>query len=191
MGLNNKEVSERVIKVWGTVRPASKEKAALAKKYKTLLTPEYVKSADLSNGRAVFQRTCAACHRLFDDGARIGPDLTGSQRANLNYFLENVLDPSAVVAKEYRMTVVELKNGRVLNGIVKEDNDRAVTLQTQNEQVIIPKNEIDTRRESPLSLMPDGLLDKLSKEEVRDLVGYLASPKQVSLRKEKPNTPLK
>jgi putative membrane-bound dehydrogenase-like protein len=188
MGLNNKEVSERVAKVWGTVRPASKEKAALMKKYKAILTRDYLKSADLSNGRAVFQRTCATCHRLFDDGARIGPELTGSQRAKLDYFLDNVLDPSAVVANEYRMTVVELKNGRVLNGIVKEDNDRAVTLQTQNEQVIVPKSEIDSRRASPLSLMPDGLLDKLSTEEVRDLVGYLASPKQVALPKERPGT---
>jgi putative membrane-bound dehydrogenase-like protein len=186
MGLNSKDVAERVNKVWGVVRPASQEKAALMKKYKTMLTPDYVKSADLGSGRAVFLRTCASCHRLFDDGQRIGPELTGSQRANLDYFLENVLDPSAVVANEYRMTKVELKNGRVLNGIVKEENDRALTLQTQNEQIIVPKNEIDTRQQSQVSLMPDGLLDKLSKEEVRDLVGYLASPKQVALPKEKP-----
>jgi putative heme-binding domain-containing protein len=186
LGLNNKEVTERLTKVWGVVRPAAKDKATLMTKYKAMLTPDYVKSADLPKGRAVFQRTCATCHRLFDDGARIGPELTGSQRANLDYFLENVLDPSAVVANEYRMTIVELKNGRVLNGIVKEETDRAVTLQAQNEQVIILKNEIDSRRQSPLSLMPDGLLDKLSKEEVRDLYGYLASPKQVPLPKEKP-----
>jgi putative membrane-bound dehydrogenase-like protein len=186
IGLNNKDVAERVNKVWGAVRPASQEKASLMKKYKSMLAPEYVKSADLANGRLVFQRTCATCHRLFDDGQRIGPELTGSQRANLDYFLENVLDPSAVVANEYRMTKVELKNGRVLNGIVKEENDRAVTLQTQNEQVIVPKNEIDTRTQSQVSLMPEGLLDKLTKEEVRDLVGYLASPKQVPLPKEKP-----
>jgi putative heme-binding domain-containing protein len=84
------------------------------------------------------------------------------------------------------MTKVELKNGRVLNGIVKEENDRAVTLQTQNEQIVVPKNEIDTRQQSQVSLMPDGLLGKLSKEEVRDLVAYMASPKQVALPKEKP-----
>jgi putative membrane-bound dehydrogenase-like protein len=184
VGLKDKAVTERVTKVWGAVRPASEGKAALTAKYKELLTPDYVKGADVSRGRLVFQRTCATCHRLFDDGAKIGPELTGSQRANLDYFLENVLDPSAVVAKEYQLTVVELKNGRFLNGIVKEENDRSIVLQMQNEQVVVPKNEIDSRKESALSLMPDGLLDKLSKEEVRDLVGYLASPRQVPLPKE-------
>jgi putative membrane-bound dehydrogenase-like protein len=186
IGLNNKDVTERVAKVWGTIRPPSKDKAALMTKYKSELTPGNLKEADLSNGRFVFAKNCASCHRLFDDGGRIGPELTGSQRANLDYFLENVLDPSAVVAAEYRVTVVELKNGRYLNGIVKEENDKSVTLQTQNEAVVVPKDEIEERRASPNSLMPDGLLDKLSKEEVRDLVAYMASPKQVPLPKEGP-----
>jgi putative membrane-bound dehydrogenase-like protein len=183
VGLNDKTVTERVRKVWGVVRPASEGKAALMTKYKALLTPDYVISADLSQGRVVFQRTCATCHRLFDEGASIGPELTGSQRANLDYFLDNVLDPSAVVAKEYQMTVVELKNGRFLNGIVKEENDRSITLQTQNEKVVVPKEDIESRKASAVSLMPDGLLDKLTKEEVRDLVGYLASPRQAPLPK--------
>jgi putative membrane-bound dehydrogenase-like protein len=186
VGLNNKEVTERVAKVWGTIRSPSKDKAALMTKYKSELTPGNLKQADLSNGRAVFAKNCASCHRLFDDGGRIGPELTGSQRANLDYFLENVLDPSAVVAAEYRVTVIELKNGRYLNGIVKEENDKSVTLQTQNEAVVVPKDEIEGRRASPNSLMPDGLLDKLTKEEVRDLAAYLASPKQVPLPKEAP-----
>jgi putative membrane-bound dehydrogenase-like protein len=186
IGLNNKEVTERVAKVWGTIRPPSKDKAALMAKYKSELTPGNLKKADLSNGRTIFAKNCASCHRLFDDGGRIGPELTGSQRANVDYFLENVLDPSAVVAAEYRVTVIELKNGRYLNGIVKEENDKSVTLQTQNEAVVVPKEDIEERRASPNSLMPDGLLDKLSKEEVRDLVAYLASPKQVPLPKEGP-----
>src|SRR5262249_38231710 len=151
---------ERVAKVWGTIRSPSKDKAALMTKYKSELTPGNLKNADLPNGRAVFAKNCASCHRLFDDGGRIGPELTGSQRANLDYFLENVLDPSAVVAAEYRVTVIELKNGRYLNGIVKEENDKSVTLQTQNEAVVVPKDEIEARRASANSLMPDGLLDK-------------------------------
>jgi putative heme-binding domain-containing protein len=183
-GLNDKTVTERVKKVWGVVRPASEGKAAQMTKYKALLTPDYMKSADLSQGRGVFQRTCATCHRLFDEGGRIGPELTGSQRANLDYFLENVLDPSAVVPREYQMTVVELKSGRFLNGIIKEENDRSITMQTQNEQIVVTKEEIESRKPSAVSLMPDGLLDKLSKEEVRDLVGYLASPQQAPLPKQ-------
>jgi putative heme-binding domain-containing protein len=182
--LKNKEVSDRVAKVWGAVRSTSQEKIAQMAKYKSMLTPDFLKSADLSRGRFVFSKTCATCHRLFDEGAKIGPELTGSQRANVQYFLENVIDPSAIVAREYQMTLVELKNGRVISGIIKEENDQAVTIQTQNEAITLPKKEIDSRNQSPVSMMPEGLLDKLSKEEVRDLIGYLASPAQVPLPKQ-------
>src|SRR5262249_37650489 len=103
------------------------------------------------------------------------------QRANLDYVLENVLDPSAVVFSEYQVTQVETKDGRVINGIVKQENDQAVVLQTQNEVVTVPKREIETRTRSPLSLMPEGLFNNLKNEEVRDLIAYLAGPAQVPL----------
>src|SRR5262249_13599173 len=102
LGLNNNQVGERITAVWGAVRPASKERAALMKKYKDMLTPDDLKAADRPHGRALFGRTCAACHRLFDDGGDVGPELTGAQRNSLDYLLENILDPSAVVAKEYQ-----------------------------------------------------------------------------------------
>jgi putative membrane-bound dehydrogenase-like protein len=185
LGLNNKQVTERITAVWGAVRPASKERAALMKKYRDMLTPDDLKAADRSRGRAVFSRTCAACHRLFDDGGDVGPELTGAQRNSLDYLLENILDPSAVVAREYQVTVVELKSGRVLNGIIKQETERAVTLRTQNETVVVPRDEIESRSVSPVSMMPDGLLDRLTREEVRDLIGYLAGPNQVPLPKPK------
>ncbi len=152
-------------------------------KYKRELSADVVMKADLNRGRLVFSKTCANCHRLFDDGGDVGPDLTGSQRANLEYVLENVLDPSAVVAREYQMVVLNLNSGRVLNGIVKQENDKALTLRTEKETIVVPKDEIEKRTVSKMSMMPDGLLDKLTPEEVRDLVGYLASPQQVPLPK--------
>jgi putative heme-binding domain-containing protein len=100
-----------------------------------------------------------------------------------------VVYPSAVVAKEYQMTLVELKNGRVISGIIKEENDQALTMQTQNEAIVVPKKDIDTRTQLPVSMMPEGLLDKLTNEEIRDLVGYLASPTQVPLPTEKNKKP--
>src|SRR5262249_37119914 len=127
----------------------------------------------------VFAKTCAACHRLFDDGGAVGPDITGAQRNNLDYVLENLLDPSALVYGDYQVTTVETKDGRVLNGIVKREDDKAITLQTQKQAIVLPKDEIEHRVKSPLSLMPEGLLANLKDEEVRDLIGYLASPKQV------------
>jgi putative membrane-bound dehydrogenase-like protein len=186
-GLKNKQINEKLTKVWGVLRPASQEKAALMTRYKTLLTPEYLKSADLSQGRLVFTRTCASCHVLFGEGGKIGPELTGAQRTNLDYLLENILDPSAVVASDYQVTVLHTKDGRVITGIIKQENDTVVTMQTQNESIPVPKTDIEERTKSPISMMPEGLLDKLTRAEVRDLIAYLSSPMQVPLPPKAPN----
>jgi putative heme-binding domain-containing protein len=183
LALNQPAINDKLAKVWGTIRPAAKDKAVLMARYKALLTPDFLKGADRSQGRSVYGRICASCHRLFDAGGNVGPDLTGSQRFNLDYVLDNVLDPSAMVPKEYQVTLLETRDGRLLTGIIKQENDRSLTVQTQNEIVIVPTNEIESRKASPLSMMPEGLFDKLRPEEIRDLVGYLASPAQVPLPK--------
>ncbi len=75
--------------------------------------------ADRSQGRAVFDRICASCHKLYGYGGEIGPDLTGAGRDNLDYLLENLVDPSASVSADFRMVVVAMSDGRVLNGLVR------------------------------------------------------------------------
>ncbi len=181
--LKSPEVSAKLTKLWGEIRPASAEKTKLMVKYKAELRPDVLKNANLANGRALYQKTCASCHRLFGEGGDIGPDLTGSQRTNLDYVLENVLDPSAIVPREYQVTVVVTTAGRTLSGIVKKETDTAVTLQTQNEQVVVPKGDIESRTATKVSMMPEGLFEQLRIEEVRDLVAYLAGPGQVPLKK--------
>jgi len=135
----------KLAKVWGEVRPAAADKAKLMAKYKAELTPTTLKKANLANGRALYVKSCATCHRLFGEGGDIGPDLTGSQRTNLDYILENVLDPSAIVPKEYQVTVVVTTAGRTLSGIVKKESEQALTLQLPNEVVVVPKGEIESR----------------------------------------------
>ncbi len=171
--LGNDEVSALLREVWGEVRPAAEAKPALVAKYRALLAPEELKRADRSRGREVFAKTCSTCHKLFGEGGSIGPELTGSQRTNLDYLLENLLDPSAAVARDYQMTVIQTKDGRVLTGIIKEENANAVTVQTANEAVVIPIDEIAVRERSELSMMPEDMLLRLPEEEVRELVGYL------------------
>jgi putative heme-binding domain-containing protein len=180
-GLHDRAVDEKVKQVWGEIRAPSSDKAEFIARYKKLLTPEALKNADRAHGRAVFVKTCAACHRLFDDGGKIGPELTGAQRGNLDYLLENLLDPSAVVPRDYQMTLIQTTEGRVITGIVKQENEATVTLQLPNESLILPKEEIEERQRSPLSMMPEGLLNDLPQQDVRDLVAYLASPEQVPL----------
>lgn len=174
-GLKNKEVAERLAKVWGAVRPTSEARKRQAERLKQVLAPSAVAAADARHGRELFTKSCAACHKLFGEGGKIGPELTGSQRANVDYVLENVLDPSAKVGRLYQVSVLELADGRVVQGVVSEENDLSLTVQTANEQLTIAKSDVDTRQQTSLSLMPDGLFDKLSDDEIRDLMAYLAS----------------
>jgi putative heme-binding domain-containing protein len=178
--LNDAALNERLAQVWGTIRPASEGKAEQVARYKGLLTTAALAAADSSHGRQLFTKHCGACHRMFGEGGRIGPELTGAQRGNIDYVLENLLDPSAVVPRDYKVTLIETTDGRVVTGIVRRENDDSVTLQTANDIVIIPQEEIEAREQSPLSMMPEGVLTKLTDDEVRDLVSYLASPTQVA-----------
>jgi len=181
--LKDNGINERLAKSWGAARPTAADRVAKIAKYKQKLSDELLAKADPAKGRAVFTKTCATCHTLFDTGGRIGPELTGAQRENLDYVLSNVLDPSAVMANEYRMQLVQTADGRVLTGIVKLEDEAGLTLQTATEQVMIPKDEIEVRQTTDTSMMPDGLLNELSLDDVRALVAYLRSKQQVPLAK--------
>jgi putative heme-binding domain-containing protein len=176
LALKDPRVTERLNAVWGSIRPTAKDKEKLLARYKALATPEQLKKADPKAGHLVFAKNCATCHVLFGEGARIGPELTGAQRTNPEYILTKVLDPNAVVARDYQVTVVTTTNGRVLSGIIKEENDKVLSLQTPTELVRLPKGEVEDRQASRTSLMPEGLLQPLSDEQVRDLLAWLAGP---------------
>ncbi len=182
LGFKDEALAKRITSVWGEIRATAKDKLELIAKQKTVLTASRLKTADLSNGRRLFTKTCAACHVLFGEGGKIGPDITGSNRANLDYVLENVLDPSAIVGKDYRMTILALNDGRVVQGLVQKETDSAVTLRTINDTVVVAKSDIEERKLSELSLMPEGQLNQLTPDEQRDLIAYLGTPAQVSMR---------
>jgi putative membrane-bound dehydrogenase-like protein len=179
--LGDRRVTDRLKAVWGEVRdtPADKQKQLV--KYKSQLTPTALKDADLKNGRLVFSRTCQSCHKLHGEGANIGPDLTGSNRSDLDYLLSNIIDPSAEVARDFRMSVVNTQSGRVVTGIVVERSPARLVVQTATEKVIVSTEDIDSVKDSALSLMPDGQLDALSRDQVRDLIAYLMGKAQVPL----------
>jgi putative membrane-bound dehydrogenase-like protein len=178
--LHNKELDEHIAKVWGIVRSTPADRARLIAGWRQKIMQAEV-APDLSLGRAVFAKTCQQCHTLYGSGSKVGPDITGSNRANLDYLLENVLDPSAVIPNEYKATVLTLQNGRVVTGIIRAESPAALTVVTQNETLTVPVNEIDERSTSPTSMMPDDLLKPLNEDEVRALVAYLRHPSQVPM----------
>jgi putative heme-binding domain-containing protein len=163
------------------VRRTSAEKKEQIAKYKALLTSAYLNEADRAHGRLIFQQTCASCHILFGQGGQVGPELTGSQRTNLDYLLENILDPSALVPSDYQVTVLLLKDGRVISGIIKSEADKVIKVQTEKELLLVPAGDVEEREKSSQSMMPEGLLAKLNDASVRDLIAYLRSPEQVPL----------
>jgi putative heme-binding domain-containing protein len=137
---------------------------------------------DPGRGRKLFDASCAKCHRLFGTGGQVGPELTGSQRSNLHYLVENIIDPSAQLADTYRLSILRLEDGRVLMGVVLQKNDQTLVLQTAEDKVTIPVVEIEEMQQTTKSLMPEGLLDSLSEQQIRDLFAYLQSSQQVATK---------
>jgi putative membrane-bound dehydrogenase-like protein len=179
--LGDPDLSRRLSEVWGEVRDSDTDKRAAIAALKRRLTPAALASADPGKGRAVFEKVCASCHTLYGRGGDAGPDLTGAGRHDLDYLLENILDPSATVTADFRMVAVATADGRVLNGIVGAKTDRTLTLRTPTGPVTLERGAIDEVRLSPSSLMPDGLLGPLAHDQVRDLFAYLMSHSQVPL----------
>jgi putative heme-binding domain-containing protein len=178
---NDDAITQQLVEVWGDVRVTAEDKKKQIEELKTGLTSEVIANSDLSAGRALFQKTCANCHVLFGMGVKIGPDLTGSNRKNLDYLLENIVDPSASVGADFRTMISLLDDGRVINGVVIASTDRTVTLQTAQEPITLDRDKIESMTQSKTSLMPDGLLQNLTPIQIRDLFGYLMSTNQVAL----------
>jgi putative heme-binding domain-containing protein len=149
--------------------------------YKQMLNAPARTPPDLPLGRALFVKTCAQCHTLYGTGGKVGPDITGSNRANLDYLLENILDPSAVIPKEYAVTKFEMKNGRVVTGILRGETQAALTVVTANETLTLPRDEIETQMLTTTSMMPDDLLKPLKDDEVLALFAYLRHTAQVPI----------
>jgi putative heme-binding domain-containing protein len=175
------DIQAQVTKLYGTAREVSADKKAEIEKYRRLYASGGSQPGNASPGRVVFNKVCAQCHTLFDTGGKVGPDITGANRGDLNYLLENILDPNAVIPNEYRASEIETKDGRILTGIVKVQGDKTVMLQTANELITIPRAEVATMRQGNLSMMPEGLLAPLADQEVRDLLYYLTRTGQVPL----------
>ena len=177
--LGSKELDKRVTDVWGVVRETQGDRLkVIAQHRKALAAAEGV---DVALGRAVFAKNCAQCHVLFGTGGKVGPDITGANRQSLDYLLENIFDPSALIPKEYAATVVELNDGRVLTGIVKVETPATLTIATATETLTLPQGDIFAKKSSEKSMMPDDLVNQLKIHELRALISYLQSSVQAPL----------
>lgn len=174
-------LTARLAALWGNVRATSEDKQRRIAAYRERLQPSVIAAGDRARGREVFSRTCQQCHALFGEGGDVGPELTGANRGDLEYLLSNIVDPSAVVGKDYLSTLVWTTDERLVSGILREETASSLVLRTERERVVIPKSEVASQRTSELSTMPEGLLDILKPDELVDLFAYLQGAEQSSL----------
>jgi putative membrane-bound dehydrogenase-like protein len=177
--LGDESLARELEAVWGKMRESPDDKQKLMAQLKRDLAPEVLARADLGKGRALYHVLCSSCHTLYGEGGKLGPDLTGSGRANLDYLLASVIDPSALVGADYRMSLIRLEDGRTLSGIVAARDEGWLSLSTLAGAIPIMADEVVTEETSEFSLMPEGLLAGLDTEQVRDLMAYLMAPTQV------------
>ncbi|MAF67239.1 MAG: dehydrogenase [Planctomycetes bacterium] len=179
--LDDEQVEELLVRVWGVSRETPQDRLAQIAEWMERLDEGKLAQADLSRGREVYSRTCESCHVLFGEGRPVGPELTGSNRADKEYILTNIIDPNALIPSEYQITTVQLEDERVVSGILTRETPTALTLETQTETIVVAAGEVVLRVAARVSMMPEGQLDALDGDEVRDLVAYLASDTQVPL----------
>jgi putative membrane-bound dehydrogenase-like protein len=181
----DEKLSAILSKVWGDLRDSSEEKNKTIEELKQKLTKAELAKADLVEGRMLFAKNCSNCHKLFGTGGTIGPDITGSNRDSIDYLLENIIDPSRIVGKMYRMSLFVRTDGKMLTGIILNDANDRYSIQQEKELLTLSKDDVLEMKDSDKSMMPDGVIEKLKPEEVRNLFGYLQSRTQVKLPDEK------
>ena len=162
-------VRERVERLFGSeATPA--EKRAVIDRYRESLTD----SPDLDRGRAVFRRECAVCHRAGGEGHDVGPALATIRGRTPAEVLEHILDPNREVSPHYLEYVVVTLDGLVKTGAIGSETPTSITLrQPEGKQETVLRQDIDSLTSSGKSLMPEGLEQKVSPQEMADLIGFL------------------
>ena len=174
--LTSDDLNSKLDEAWGTVRTSPKQLEKRKEELRLELTSLDQGEANLVNGRILYDQQCASCHMLYGKGGKLGPDLTGSGRTNLDYLLENIVDPNSAVSADYRMNILHLKDGRVLSGMIAGQDRNSLTLRMPDSNTVVSKSMIKKRETLSHSIMPKGLLDNLSIKERRDLIAYLMNP---------------
>ncbi|MDA0315846.1 MAG: PmoA family protein [Bacteroidetes bacterium] len=172
-------VGSGFIEVWGPIEQVPNDQAAY-KKYRAILSSQALASADLKIGKSVFNKSCGSCHKMYGQGGLLGPDLTGSNRPDSEYILMNVLEPSAEIQDDYKMVVINTRDGRTYSGNITSENQRQLTMRiVGQDHVLINKSGILSREETEVSMMPSGLFENLSQEEIINLMAYLKTNKRI------------
>src|SRR5262249_11677684 len=180
--------SNRVIIQLGATKGGSEFHVRFRRKGSTVEHEQLTRAAltrngNVERGRKLFfdaaKTQCVKCHRVGDQGERIGPELTGvGSRCPRIHLIESILQPSRTVAPGFQTLGVTLKGGRVLAGVRVAETDDTLTLaDNQGNKHVLRKANIEDQQLQPVSVMPEGLEKPLSRDEFVDLIAFLASLK--------------
>jgi putative heme-binding domain-containing protein len=168
------EITMAAQKLWGATRQTPD---ALRQRIDQVAKILLSGSGSAARGKELFAANCASCHKLHGEGQTTGPDLTGYERDNLDFLLLAVIDPNAGIREEYTNYELETADGLLLTGYLLDQTPQSVTIEDgEGGSVVIARARIKSLQASAASRMPEGLLDALSSEEIRDLFAYLRSP---------------
>lgn len=176
--LHDAEVDRMLDQTWGKVNESSAAAKATVARLKKAYTAAPLWAYNGNAGRETFVQVCGVCHALSGSGGRLGPDLTGSWRNGLDYFLENIVDPNAVVGDNFQLHLLTKKDGTVISGLIEQETATALTLRTVTESVIVAKADLKEHQKLAQSLMPPGLLEALPEQKVFELLKFLLSKQE-------------
>jgi putative heme-binding domain-containing protein len=168
---SDKQLQDDIQKIWGNTRATPKELEEKIGHVRSLLKDGQGK---LEFGHQIFSKKCATCHTLFDEGGKAGPNLTGYERDNLGFMIPSIVDPSSAIREEFTQFQVLTDDGRVVFGLIENQDAQSVTLRKADNQLErLDRDAIEKLQASSQSIMPEGLLNDLDPQQVRDLFAYL------------------
>lgn len=170
------ELTKLVAATWGTIRDERnpQREQVIAQMRRSLRSSE----GNPHEGKKIFAKVCGQCHKMYGEGAEVGPDITLNGRSSFEQLLSNVFDPSLVIGASYQARTIVTTEGRVLTGLVTEDNEQRVILKVQGGKLeTIPRDQIEESRVSALSMMPEDLEKQLKPAELVDLFAYITLDK--------------
>ncbi|TLD71958.1 c-type cytochrome [Phragmitibacter flavus] len=172
---NDESLTIRLDKHWPPVTTLlAADQATEMTRIKTILTAQ---PGNPKQGHLIYQQRCHACHKLFNEGGLAGPDLTGYERSNLDFWLTAILAPNAEIREGFGTYIAKQKNGQMLMGMLEKQDATGILLRDMaGQKHLISNNDIETLDASPVSLMPAGLIQGLSDEDLRHLFAYLMKP---------------
>ena len=176
---NNAEINDLIRKHRGSVAGASTvEMQADINRVSDLLNAG---SGNPRVGKTIFMMNCGRCHQLFEEGGKIGPDLTPFARDNTDRLLKNIINPGLEIREGFENHLILTVDGRILNGFLADKDSQFVILRgIDGQNITIRQSDIDDMRVLPLSVMPEGSLKGLSDQQIRDLFAYLRSSQPVN-----------